>query len=82
MITKVMFIGDSMTKSQSYIDHVVNKLYNVKTVGTRTYNNDVFQEGRGGWAYKTYTQQKPPLYSLTFHQNHHSFSQHVQKVPV
>lgn len=52
--TKWMAIGDSMTYAQQYIDHVTKKLMNIKTVGTRSVDCNIYHEGRGGWAYKQY----------------------------
>lgn len=50
----VLPIGDSMTHSHIYIDHLVNKLKNIKTKGIRTFDGTVFTEGRGGWSYNEY----------------------------
>lgn len=51
--TTVLAVGDSMTRAQTYMECVLKKLYHVKTVGTRRFNN-MAHEGRGGWAYKQY----------------------------
>lgn len=51
--TTLLAIGDSMTRSQIYIEAVLKKLYNMKTVGTRSFSI-MAHEGRGGWAYKQY----------------------------
>lgn len=61
----VLCIGDSMTRSQVYIEHLAMKLHNLRFVGTRSYNGTIFHEGRGGWAFSTYfenTEQSPFLF--------------------
>lgn len=50
----VLFFGDSMTHKSAYVEHIVRKLYNIKTIGTRTFNGHTFFEGRGGWKYDNY----------------------------
>ncbi|MDY3928620.1 MAG: SGNH/GDSL hydrolase family protein [Clostridia bacterium] len=52
--TKVMFIGDSMTYSQKYINHIFETLRGIETVGMRSLNGNIQQEGRGGWAFEQY----------------------------
>lgn len=46
---KLLCIGDSMTRSEIYIQHAVNKARNVDTVGLRNISYGVNHEGRGGW---------------------------------
>ena len=55
---KVLCIGDSMTRSQVYMEHIAMKLYNVRFVGTRSYNGTICHEGRGGWSFPTYFNNK------------------------
>lgn len=50
----LMAVGDSMTHSLIYVEHVVHKLKNIKTRGVRTYDDAIFVEGRGGWRYDEY----------------------------
>ncbi len=52
--TDIIFIGDSMTFSQKYINHVFLKLHNLQLHGSRTLNGSIRHEGRGGWSYKDY----------------------------
>ncbi len=52
--TDVLFVGDSMTQSERYMQHVVTKLYNIHTLGTRSFNGLLRHEGRGGWSYPNY----------------------------
>ena len=47
-------IGDSMTQSEIYLEHIAMKLRNLSFVGTRSFNGIVRHEGRGGWASSTY----------------------------
>lgn len=49
--TSVLFIGDSMTYYQKYIERIVHSLYNIKTIGSRSLDKVVCHEGRGGWSY-------------------------------
>ena len=51
---RLLCIGDSMTQAQVYIDHVAKKLKNIEFIGTRSFNNVIFHEGRGGWAWDGY----------------------------
>ena len=51
---RVLCFGDSMTRSQLYMEHIAMKLYNVRFVGTRSYNGTIRHEGRGGWSFDTY----------------------------
>lgn len=51
---KIMFIGDSMTHAQEYINHIVSCLYGIQTIGTRSIDGMIKQEGRGGWCYNQY----------------------------
>lgn len=62
---RVLCFGDSMTRSQLYMEHIAMKLYNVRFVGTRSYNGTIRHEGRGGWSFDTYLQnaeQSPFLF--------------------
>lgn len=52
--TRVMFLGDSMTHNQSYVNHVCHTLNGIETVGTRSYDGVIQHEGRGGWSYQKY----------------------------
>ena len=52
--TKIMFIGDSMTYSQKYIEHIFESLRGIETIGMRSLNANIKQEGRGGWAHEQY----------------------------
>ena len=45
----LLCIGDSMTRSEVYIQHTVNKVRNVNTIGLRNIAFGVNHEGRGGW---------------------------------
>lgn len=51
---KILCIGDSMTHHMIYPAHMQNRLKNVITCGTRSYDGHVFGEGRGGWTCDTY----------------------------
>ena len=50
----LMCIGDSMTRAHIYVSHLVSVLPNIQMVGTRTYDNIIFTEGRGGWSVDNY----------------------------
>ncbi len=51
---RVLAIGDSMTRSAKYLTHLATKLYGVKFVGSRSFNQMIFHEGRGGWSFENY----------------------------
>jgi hypothetical protein len=52
---RLLCIGDSMTRPNTYAKQVQDILPNVKTVGTRTYDDGVSNgEGRGGWTVSNY----------------------------
>ena len=51
---RVLPIGDSMTHSQRYLEHVAEKLPKVAFVGTRSFNGWLAHEGRGGFASEDY----------------------------
>ena len=51
---KILCVGDSQTHHSIYVAHMQNRLYNVFTVGTRSFDGHVFFEGRGGWRYSQY----------------------------
>lgn len=51
---KILCIGDSMTQHTIYVSQLQNRLKNVFTCGTRSYDGHVYGEGRGGWTYKNY----------------------------
>lgn len=59
----IMPVGDSITRGYYYVQHLQNTLPNVKSVGTRTYDDgEIVTEGRGGWKYDYYLandKQKP-----------------------
>lgn len=50
----LLTIGDSMTRTGVYMEHINSKLYNINFKGTRSFNGHLFHEGRGGWALGTY----------------------------
>ncbi|KZB89753.1 hypothetical protein A2U94_19900, partial [Bacillus sp. VT 712] len=51
----LLCIGDSMTRLNSYAKQVQDVLPNVKTVGTRSFDNGITNgEGRGGWTVADY----------------------------
>ncbi|MBO9605125.1 MAG: hypothetical protein J7639_04210 [Paenibacillaceae bacterium] len=53
--TKLLGIGDSITRNGDYIGHARQALHYVRTVGTRTYDGgEVKREGRGGWTAEMY----------------------------
>ncbi len=51
---RVLFFGDSMTHSAVYVTHAATKLYNLQTLGTRSFNGLIYLEGRGGWDMESY----------------------------
>lgn len=51
---KILCVGDSITHHMIYPAHMQNRLKNVFTCGTRSYDGHVFGEGRGGWRYEEY----------------------------
>lgn len=53
-VINLLCIGDSMTQSEIYISHAVNKLQNINTVGTRSISHLIRHEGRGGWTCAAY----------------------------
>ena len=50
----VMFFGDSMTHGGVYPLRVVERLANIKSEGTRSFNGWLRLEGRGGWSFTQY----------------------------
>lgn len=50
----ILCIGDSMTRSVTYMEHINSKLYNINFKGIRSFNGHLFHEGRGGWSLSTY----------------------------
>ncbi len=62
---KVMFIGDSMTHSQVYVNHILNTLRGIKTVGIRSFDGNVNIEGRGGWSYDSYFYRWDDKYGMS-----------------
>ncbi len=50
----IMAIGDSMTHACVYPAHVMHKLENLHFKGTRSFDGQLFTEGRGGWTYDAY----------------------------
>lgn len=50
----ILCIGDSMTRSVTYMEHIQNKLYRVNFKGTRSFNGILYHEGRGGWTLGKY----------------------------
>lgn len=51
---KILCIGDSMTQHTIYVSQLQNRLKNVFTCGTRSYDGHIYGEGRGGWTYNSY----------------------------
>lgn len=54
---KLLCIGDSMTRSEIYIQQAVDKARNIKTVGLRNIAYNVNHEGRGGWSSYIYLER-------------------------
>ena len=50
----ILCVGDSLTHHMVYPAQMQNRLKNVFTCGTRSYDGHVFGEGRGGWKYLEY----------------------------
>lgn len=50
----LLCIGDSMTRSEVYVQQAVNKAKNIKTIGLRNIARGVNHEGRGGWTSYAY----------------------------
>lgn len=50
----ILCIGDSMTRSVTYMEHIQQKLYKINFKGTRSFNGQLYHEGRGGWSLNTY----------------------------
>ena len=50
----ILCIGDSMTRSVSYMEHIQSKLYDINFKGTRSFNGILYHEGRGGWTSGNY----------------------------
>ncbi len=50
----MLCIGDSMTHSADYLNHISHKLKNVSFLGSRSFDGHIFMEGRGGWSYQSY----------------------------
>lgn len=46
---RILCIGDSLTHSNTYVNHMATKLACLRTVGIRSFNGTVRHEGRGGW---------------------------------
>lgn len=53
----LLCIGDSMTRSEVYVQHAVNKVRNVDTIGLRNVEKNVNHEGRGGWTSYAYLER-------------------------
>jgi len=51
---KLICIGDSLTQHMTYVHQIQNRLKNVFTCGSRSYDGHVFAEGRAGWSYDLY----------------------------
>ena len=49
-----IFLGDSMTFSQVYMEHIATNLHNIVFKGSRNRFGHISHEGRGGWRYQTY----------------------------
>lgn len=54
---EVLCLGDSMTHVRVYVHHISEKLSDVCFTGTRSFNDMVFMEGRGGWTSSDYTRR-------------------------
>ena len=50
----MIFIGDSMTFAQIYIEQIASNLHNIAFKGSRNAFGHISHEGRGGWAYGAY----------------------------
>lgn len=62
---RLICIGDSMTQSQGYVEQVAKKLNNIEFIGTRSFNNIIFHEGRGGWAWDGYFNRSYPRFGVS-----------------
>ena len=51
---RVLAIGDSFTRLGFYLRHIADKLHNISFIGTRSYNGNIYHEGRGGWCLHDY----------------------------
>ena len=58
----LLAIGDSMTQSEVYLEHVAMKLKNLDFVGTRSFNGIVRHEGRSGWSSSTFMEKTGDRY--------------------
>lgn len=54
---RVLFLGDSMTRSETYFTHAVEQLWQIQSIGTRTKNGWIRHEGRGGWSIPMYLER-------------------------
>ena len=58
---KALFIGDSLTEYNQYIQEIVNLFEkdtcDIKLLGTKGWNEQAKHEGRSGWSTVTYTQR-------------------------
>lgn len=61
----LLAIGDSMTQSEVYLEHVAMKLKNLDFVGTRSFNGIVRHEGRGGWSSSTFMEKTGDRYGMS-----------------
>ncbi len=50
----MLFVGDSMTYEQKYIEQIASNLHNIVFKGSRNFFGHISHEGRGGWSYKEY----------------------------
>lgn len=58
-------IGDSMTQSEIYLEHLALKLKNIEFLGTRSFNGHIYHEGRGGWSSSTYMEKTGDRYGMS-----------------
>ena len=50
----MIFVGDSMTFAQTYMEQIASNLHNVAFKGSRNVFGHISHEGRGGWSYSGY----------------------------
>ena len=46
----IIFVGDSMTFHQKYMEHIASNLHNIVFKGSRNLFGNLCHEGRGGWS--------------------------------
>ena len=52
----LLCIGDSMTYSNVYLEHVASNIHNIVFKGIRNNFGHIAHEGRGGWSYRNFFQ--------------------------